>query len=423
MSEGAEYSRLAPAEVSRMRQCCAAAEQRDAAEEHEDAVRLQQLREPLCPGSALEPQEGLRLLERVRLTVDDLRLMFQASGDRQARALFRKSHPELDSEWFNSELAAKIIMEHGVAPAPEGYALQPELKRLPLGDRRVVSMGSSGLLESQWQRQRLELDDDEPPVAVKPLVLPIENACKAGNHGLLHVLIKQDNVPIDVFDTDIARILCEHKWEAFGYKRFVGEVVCFGTQLLAWQTLSYLIAAHGNDALSPLEQPALTVAGALLAFFSLSWPQSLKSALRLSPRPVETAKPGGDGESPSRDLRWHLVDGWRDSSSCPDHGWQDSIPGHIADLLYALHDCAGARCCGCCARLFSALLAMLCEPPLLPPPSGLHSSQGASDARCRQGCCSCCRPTTPSRSSPGSARCPSRASFSARQSTSTPPPP
>ena len=246
MSEGAEYSRLAPAEVSRMRQCCAAAEQRDAAEEHEDAVRLQQLREPLCPGSALEPQEGLRLLERVRLSVDDLRLMFQASGDRQARALFRKSHPELDSEWFNSELAAKIIMEHGVAPAPEGYALQPELKRLPLGDRRVVSMGSSGLLESQWQRQRLELDDDEPPVAVKPLVLPIENACKAGNHGLLHVLIKQDNVPIDVFDTDIARILCEHKWEAFGYKRFVGEVVCFGTQLLAWQTLSYLIAAHGN---------------------------------------------------------------------------------------------------------------------------------------------------------------------------------
>ena len=83
-------------------------------------------------------------------------------------------------------------------------------------------------------------------MAVKPLVLPIENACKAGNHGLLHVLIKQDNVPIDVFDTDIARILCEHKWEAFGYKRFVGEVVCFGTQLLAWQTLSYLIAAHGN---------------------------------------------------------------------------------------------------------------------------------------------------------------------------------
>ena len=66
-----------------------------------------------------------------------------------------------------------------MAPAPEGYALQPELKRLPLGDRRVVSMGSSGLLESQWQRQRLERDDDEPPVAVKPLVLPIENACKA----------------------------------------------------------------------------------------------------------------------------------------------------------------------------------------------------------------------------------------------------
>ena len=115
------------------------------------------------------------------------------------------------------------------------------------------------------------------------------------------------------------------------------------------------------------------MAGALLAFFSLSWPQSLKSALRLSPRPVEAqaAKPGGDGEPPSRDLRWHLVDGWRDSSSCPDHGWQDSIPGHIADLLYALHECAGARCCGCCARLFSALLAMLCEPPLLSLPSGV----------------------------------------------------
>lgn len=177
-------------------------------------------------------------------------------------------------------LATELLREHGVLHlnyrlgCSDGTTCDEQegtfdISRVDLGSMGVVTAGSEKIdmgcrldggshwiphLKSTQIREVSEktsekadaADQNAQLVDVKPAVLAVRFAARAGDEGLLSVLV-DESVPINAFGTRIAEVLIKHKWNAFGRDLFTNDIYWFVARIVSWQILAWLIAQYGDD--------------------------------------------------------------------------------------------------------------------------------------------------------------------------------
>jgi hypothetical protein len=139
---------------------------------------------------------------------------------------------------------------------------------------------------------------------IKPQILGIRGAARAGEDGLLHVLV-EDFVAISAFESRAVKLLIHHKWAAFGQNTFLREIVLFAFRICAWQMLAFLIAQYGAGAF-PEMTPGQAVSGSVTAAVSLILSAYFDAFLPLSPRSAHYLYAGGRISLVS----WVAIQGW-----------------------------------------------------------------------------------------------------------------
>jgi hypothetical protein len=104
---------------------------------------------------------------------------------------------------------------------------------------------SDFLHKTQYHNREISRTSTKYFPDVKPQILGVRGAARAGDEGLLAVLV-EPYTPISAFSLKAVEMLINHKWKSFGRTTFFGEVFLFAVRIITWQTLAMTIAEYGT---------------------------------------------------------------------------------------------------------------------------------------------------------------------------------
>jgi hypothetical protein len=247
--------------------------------------------------------------------VDNIRILYKRGLNKLATGLL-KDHSIIDAPYELLIKNAKLDANSGVISAGS-MDLHPTHFTKERWEQGLLNRRRGGRSSNREERQGIDWSDflnrsqyhnelygkssrRKYFPEVKPQILGVRGAARAGEDGLLHVLV-EPYTPISVFDIKAVELLIGHKWNAFGRSTFIQEFLLFAIRITAWQTLAATISEYGIDNIGSIAtsdstldtmqsfdnnknyQNLLNIFGVLLAFFSGDkWTTMVRRVLPLS---------------------------------------------------------------------------------------------------------------------------------------------